>query len=371
MGLLLVGWVAWFLFGRVTVYEVTEKGRLETQSTAHAVATPVGGQVVETRLTLGREVTAGEVLVVLDAEVERCARRERQAQLDALRTRLEALGDEIRAEQESLGVQRRARIAAVEEARHQVAQAEVRARLAEQQAETSRALLARRAISPEEYRRNKTEAEVQRVAVQALSLGAVRLEHDRLIQEGERKAHLAELDREAAGLAGGAEIETAAIARLDHEIALRLIRAPVSGRVGELTAEFQVGSVVRAAEKLGSIVPAGEPRLVALFPPAAVGRLRPGQPARLRLDGFPWTQYGTLPAVVTDAGNEASNGLIRVELALAASSASPIPLEHGLPGSVEVEVETVSPAILVLRAAGQLRARTYTPSQHGVDRSQL
>ena len=30
-----------------------------------------------------------------------------------------------------------------------------------------------------------------------------------------------------------------------------------------------------------------------------------------------------------------------------------IPLEHGLPGSTEVEVERVSPALLVLRAAGQ------------------
>jgi hypothetical protein len=28
-------------------------------------------------------------------------------------------------------------------------------------------------------------------------------------------------------------------------------------------------------------------------------------------------------------------------------------MQHGLPGSVEVDVEEVSPAVLVLRAAGQ------------------
>jgi membrane fusion protein (multidrug efflux system) len=107
---------------------------------------------------------------------------------------------------------------------------------------------------------------------------------------------------------------------------------------------------------LGSIVPAGEPRAIGLFPATVVGRIRPGQPARLRLEGFPWTQYGTLSATVAAVGNEpqatANPGLIRVEFALAENRDSLIPLEHGLPGSAEVEVERVAPAVLVLRAAG-------------------
>jgi hypothetical protein len=36
--------------------------------------------------------------------------------------------------------------------------------------------------------------------------------------------------------------------------------------------------------------------------------------------------------------------------------ASPIPLQHGLPGTVKVQVERVAPAILVLWAAGKLLA---------------
>src|SRR5262249_44778232 len=145
--------------------------------------------------------------------------------------------------------------------------------------------------------------------------------------------------------------EGAAIRRLEHDLELRTVRAPVAGRVGEVVA-FPVGSVVRAAEKMGAVVPLGEPRAVGWFPAASVGGLHPGQPARLRLTGFPWTQYGTLPATVTDVGNEASDGQIRVELRLAATASS-LPREHGLPCSAEVEVERVSPAVLVLRAAGQ------------------
>jgi membrane fusion protein (multidrug efflux system) len=134
--------------------------------------------------------------------------------------------------------------------------------------------------------------------------------------------------------------------------------------VGE-SLEFRPGSVVRTAEKLATVVPPGRPRAVAWFAAATVGRIRPGQVAYLRLDGFPWTQYGRLAATVAEVGNEASNGLIRVELTLAPAGSSRIPLEHGLPGAAEVAVERVSPGVLLLRAVGQLlgpgRAAAGTP----------
>lgn len=97
----------------------------------------------------------------------------------------------------------------------------------------------------------------------------------------------------------------------------------------------------------------GESTAVADFPPAALGRLRPGQPARLRLDSFPWTQYGTVPATVAGVAPEIRDGRLQVELTLQPLATSRIPLQPGLTGSAEVEVERVSPAVLVLRAAGQ------------------
>jgi multidrug resistance efflux pump len=350
---LLIMWAVWSFRGRVRVYEVTQEARLEVDSAAHPVAVPVDGRVVETRLAIGRAVRAGAVLIVLDAEAQRLAIRERRARQGALAVRLDALRREIEAEREAGAAQREERAIAIAVARAQVAEAEARARLAGRQLERLAALRARRAASDEEFQKAGAEAEASRAAVRALALVTDRIGQDQRVQEGDRKTRLAKLEREAVGLRGESAIAEAAIAALEHEAALHVIRAPVSGRVGEVAAELRAGSVVRAGERIGCIIPPGAPRAVALFPVAAVGRVRPGQAARLRLDGFPWTQYGTLPATVAGVGDEARGGVIRVELTLAPDPASAIPLGHGLPGSAEVEVERVSPATLVLRAAGQ------------------
>ena len=78
------------------------------------------------------------------------------------------------------------------------------------------------------------------------------------------------------------------------------------------------------------------------FPPAVLGRIQPGQPARLRLDGFPWMQYGAVSATVASVASEVRDGWVRVELAVRPDAAPPIPLQH------------VSPATLLLRTAGRL-----------------
>jgi membrane fusion protein (multidrug efflux system) len=155
----------------------------------------------------------------------------------------------------------------------------------------------------------------------------------------------------------------ATVERLAHEIERRRIRAPMAGRLREI-AELRIGSVVREGDRLAAVVPWGELQVVADFlPPSALGRIRVGQSARLRLEGFPWTQYGSLAATVRRVASEVRNGRVRVELSLDPDHASPIPLQHGLPGSVEVQVERLAPATLVLRAAGKLLARPVAGGQ--------
>jgi membrane fusion protein (multidrug efflux system) len=56
---------------------------------------------------------------------------------------------------------------------------------------------------------------------------------------------------------------------------------------------------------------------------------------------------------VERVGSEPKDGLIRVELELEAQRNTRIPIEHGLQGSVEVEVEKVAPVALVLDSAGR------------------
>jgi membrane fusion protein (multidrug efflux system) len=78
----------------------------------------------------------------------------------------------------------------------------------------------------------------------------------------------------------------------------------------------------------------------------------------MRLDGYPWAQYGTIAARVTRVGSDIRDNLVRVEFEPDPASAARIVLQHGLPGSVEVSVDQTVPALLVLRTAGQWFAGT-------------
>ncbi len=114
------------------------------------------------------------------------------------------------------------------------------------------------------------------------------------------------------------------------------------------------GSFVQQGDRIGAIVPEGKVRIVAYFHPGeALGRVRAGQPAKMRLQGFPWSQFGSIAARVKRVAGEVREGLVFVELAPDHSAATTIPVQHGLPGAVEVEVERVSPVSLVLRIAGK------------------
>ena len=358
---LLAGWTAWLTLARVTVYEVSTSSRLEVKSSAHTVSAVVGGKIAQTQLRIGGEVAAGDVLVVLDSEAERRAIDEKQKHCEALRARRKALDHQMQTEEEGLRAKLEARGVAVQEAQALIAAAEAKAKAADAVMARTTKLVALNAASAQELDQATADAQVSQANVAALKLSVPRLEQDRTAEESEIRTRLAQLGREAADLDGEAAVEQSAIRRLEHDVELRNIRAPVSGRVEEV-ADFHVGAVLRGGDKLGTIVPAGEPRAVALFPAAAIGRIRPGQTARLRLEGFPWTQYGLLRATVSAVGSEADGGQVRVELAIDADPDSPIPVQHGLPGSVEIAVDRLSPAVLVLRAAGHyLAVKPKTP----------
>ena len=104
------------------------------------------------------------------------------------------------------------------------------------------------------------------------------------------------------------------------------------------------------------VVPDGMLKVVALFHPSeALGRVRPGQRARVRFDGFPWTQYGSTPARVSNVATKLRYGRVRVELSFdpgVLTEIPRIPYQDGLTAVVDIEIERVSPATLVLRSAG-------------------
>lgn len=364
-GLLIVAillglWVAWFFQARVAVYAVSVSAGLEVDRATHPVESQFAGRVVSTTLSLDREVQAGEVLVELDADTQKLQLSEERTRLAAFRPQIGSLEDQIAAEQKAWEQEQRAASVALDEARAHFREAEAAARFAESEADRQKQMYSDGVLAKVDWDRAQANAQQRRAAADSLRFAVSKLERQQLTDQEDRRARLQGLMSEVNRLRGLEKTTAAEIKRLESDVDRRLIRAPISGRLGEV-ANLRVGSVVHEGEKLAAVVPAGKLRMVANFQPSyALGLIHPGQYARLRLEGFPWTQFGSVPATVTGVASEVRDGRIRVELAVNPNSTPRIHLQHGLPGTVEVQVERISPASLVLRMVGRLLARPDT-----------
>ncbi|HEY3593312.1 MAG TPA: HlyD family efflux transporter periplasmic adaptor subunit, partial [Polyangiaceae bacterium] len=261
---------------------------------------------------------------------------------------------QVEAETQALDDDQKSMPVAMGEARARSDEAEAAAGQAEEELMRVRQLRSNGAVAELELLRSEGTAKQRRSAAQALNLAVRDTELSKRSHSSDRRARVESLGRELAMLDGEKLTSQALIDRLADEIERRVVRAPVTGVLAEVS-QVTVGSIVSDGERLGAIVPPGSLKLVADYPPsAALGRIAAGQPARLRLEGFPWMQFGTVSATVTGVSREVRDGNVRVELSVQPSPDSRIPLQHGLPGSVEIEIERASPAVLVLRAAGKL-----------------
>src|SRR5512140_2958833 len=349
---LLGAWGAWFTLARVTVYAVSASARLEVDQEAYPIEAPVSGRVVESHLALDRTVEKDEVLVQLDSEPQRL-------ELEQARARLAAIGPELKAQRAELSLLDRAQEDAakadetrLKEQQARSAESEAAARLAEEELERDKKLLADGTLSTAEWRRTEANAEVRRAAASALALSLDRTSWEQRTGESNRRANLERLSREVVALEGELQVAQARVAALEHELARRRIVAPVAGRIGEVRS-LKAGEFVGEGDRLAAVIPKGRLRAVAQYTPAsAIGRVRPGAPALLRVSGFPWTQYGCLHATVRSVGQEIRDGTVRVELELEDDPTSRIPVQHGLAATAEVAVERVSPATLTVRLAG-------------------
>ncbi len=356
VGIFLTAGLAWFFFATVAVYETTAHGRLEVDRAVHPVETPIAGRVVAAHLDLGRTVRAGDVLVELESESERLRLDEEKSRLAAFTRRRDAVGEQIAAEKAAWPEERTTARLTTDESRARQREAEATAQFAEGEAERMKRLDAGGLLSKSESQRAEAEANKQRASASAQTLTVSKLESEEKSKQKNQEARRARLNRDAALLEGEIATAAATIKRCEFDLEQRRIRAPVGGRLGEI-AELRIGGFLSRGQRIGAIVPPGELRAVAHFLPfTGLGRIRRGQAARLRLDGFPWAQYGSVGASVASVANEPRDGRIRVELALKTNSTSLIPFQHGLSSTVEIEVERLSPARLVLRAAGKMLA---------------
>jgi len=351
--LLLGGWAAWMVGARVPVYEATPAARVEVQQASHPIQAPVAGRILSADLRLGREVAVGDVLFEIDASAQRL-------ELEQARARLKAIGPEIAAAKKEVDAQEQAVTddtegvgATVAEARAKLDEAEVAEKHAVEQLARAKRLKDDGLLSDAELEKAKADVALKKAATDAARSAVGRTGASGRADLSDRKARKESIGRQIAILEGEIKTTEAAMQCLEHEIAIRTVRASVAGSLAEAP-PLTVGAVVKEGERLGAIVPRGELRIVAEYPPPrAIGRIVPDQPARLRLDGFPWAQHGTVAAKVARVGSEVRDGKVRVELDVSPDQNADIPLQHGLTGRVEIEVERAAPYVLVLRAAGK------------------
>jgi multidrug resistance efflux pump len=352
-GAVFAAWVCWALFARVSLYEVSPDARIELEGASYPIDSPVSGQVVGTALHVGQHVRRGDLLAELDATPERLQLREQEVQLQGIEPQLSKLRSQIEAESRMHDVEQQSTQLSSAEAESRRREAEARADFAEIDLTRLRNVYEQHFVSIHELQKAESDARQLRLAVHTLEAAGSRIPKEQAARERGRDEWVARLQGEAAALQAQRDTLQASTERLRYEMERRQIRAPIDGRIGE-AAILRIGTMVSVGTSLGSIVPTGNLVIVAQYPAqAALGRIRRGQPATLRLEGFPWTEFGTVSATVSAVAQESRDGKVRVELALAGKSSYRGSLEHGMPGTVEVTVERVSPLGLTLRTAGQ------------------
>lgn len=353
-GALLAAWTSWLACARVPVYALSRQARIQASDEVHPVDVYIAGRVIAVHLPVGGRVRQGDVLLELDATDTRLLLDEVDARTAGLQGQIAALRAEVAARELAIAESERAGKANLSEAAALQAESATVAGLAAQEGERAEKLYQAGVVAEAERSRARASVEQSRALATARARRLAVVETEARRELADRKAEKANLERMLAGLQ--AELQAAEVeqAKLREQLARHVVRAPVAGVLGQVQAP-RLGSMVETGQTVAVITPEGGLAIVADFAPVdVVGRVRVGQPARMRADGFAWTQYGTLAARVAAVSGEAEGGLVRVTLAISEPERTPIPLRHGVTGAVEIEIEQVSPATLVLRAAGGL-----------------
>ena len=348
---LLAAWTAWFVRARVDVVETCSGARVTAQGSLLPIEASVAGSVVETHLELGRAVRAGDVLVVLDSASLALEDAEERERVRGARAELVALEAERAGERHAAEQTEAASAAALGEARIRRAEHELALELAREEVARLERLAEDGIVSELELVRARGVVRQSELALALHDASEERRVAEDERTRAERGARTAGLERELERQRGLIAAGDARLERLAHDIDARRVLAPRDGTLAEVR-ELTRGSNVQLGERLAAVVASGELAVVADFPSAAaLGRIAPGQRGELRLDGFPWSRFGTLGVRVARVGGEPRDGRVRVEFAIERANPA-IPLQHGLPGEVEVVVARVSPAQLVLESAG-------------------
>ena len=331
--------IAWASVSHVDVVAVAP-GKLIPSGHSKIVQPLEGGIVRAIHVREGQAVRAGDRLLDLDpttteADLTRLAQEHRAAQLDA--ERLRALLDGRPAVEVPPGTD--PKLAALQQRRLRDQRAEYEGRLASAEllvAQRQAALEATRAdgerleavvpmlteraaayrkLLDHEFvgRLQYLEVEQQRVEkAQELAINRHRSsQDDAALGEARKQVEVVELEFRRSRLAELTEVETRAAAlhqevvKASQRARIQRLASPIDGVVQQL-AVHTVGGVVTPAQALMVIVPGVDPLEVeAMIENKDIGFVRAGQAAEVKVETFPVTRYGSIPARVTTVSGDA------------------------------------------------------------------
>ena len=246
---------------------VAAPGILQPQGAERPIKSPLAGVVAEILVKEGAEVRRGQPLIRLDPDVSEKRRSTVQEQTGLERQRFAEQTRAVEARQDSL----QARIDALRQSMATEQQILVQIEPLAQQGGVQKVQVLQQ--------RNRVQQLRSEVAQAEANLREVQAELVRLRQESLR--NLSDLDRQRVEVREAQEQE--------------LLLAPADGVVFDLV-PASPGYAVSPGETLLKVVPKGRLEAKVFFRNREVGFVKPGQTAQVRVDAFPFTQFGSIPA---------------------------------------------------------------------------
>ena len=241
---------------------ITVQGRLQPQKGGVEVKSPVGGQLAALLVKGGDRVKQGQVLLRFDV---------RAARSDELN-----LSRQLALEQQRLKDQLRSN------AQRQMTAAR-NVNLSTTILERLKPLERGGAMSEVQILQQTNQLETQKDQLQQL-----KTEHDQLVSDSQarRQELQGKLDQ------------------VRNQLRNEDVRAPISGIVFDLKPDNN-RYVVQSAESLLKIVPGGNLSARVNVGNQDIGFIKAGLPVKVRVDSFPFTEYGEIPGQVSQVGADA------------------------------------------------------------------
>jgi membrane fusion protein (multidrug efflux system) len=223
----------------------------------------ITGYVTNVAVDDNAQVKAGDVIIRIDDGDYRLAVQTAQDQIGVQRATIERFGRQVSAQ-----------LAAVDQAKAQLASAKAGAIRTELELKRQQDLAARQINSRQSLEQAQANYDQAVAAVEAAEAG---------IESAAANVDVLKAQQEEARRTLQ-QLETT-LAKAERDLSFTIIRAPFEGVIGNRA--VQVGDYVQPTQRLASLVPLDAVYIDANFKETQVGRIRPDQPVSIAVDALP------------------------------------------------------------------------------------